>query len=178
GSGGAYDEFVELHNPTDEEIDLSGYKLKSRGAGAENWLNRTGEGLKDLIMPAGSYLLLASDGYTGSTSADYKHDANWGFSDSGGSLRLENGEEEVLDEVNYGENAEAGTEAALADISLGSLERKAGADSSAESMDGEEKYAGNAYDSDMDSDFVFKDLADPQNSSSLYEPCAPPLPEP
>lgn len=45
GAGGAFDEFVELYNPTDSEIHLSGWKLQYKSATGTEWRNKAGEGL-------------------------------------------------------------------------------------------------------------------------------------
>jgi hypothetical protein len=152
--------------------------LESRGAGGDSWANRSGDGLSGIIAGQ-SYFLLGPNTYTGEVALDWQHSARWGFSDDGVSLRLMNESREMFDLVNYGINAQAGSEAALANLSSGSsLERKASATSTSASLMAEEALSGNAYDTDTDEDLVLRSLPEPQNSQSQSEPREPDDEEP
>ncbi|HTX86583.1 MAG TPA: lamin tail domain-containing protein [Candidatus Nanoarchaeia archaeon] len=178
GPKSAYDEFVELYNPGGQSIDLSGWRLQSRSATASSsWVNRTGAaGLPSGNIPARGYFLIAAKDYARSAIPDYRHTANWGLADSGGSLRVMAANGKEVDEVSYGKAAAAGSDLSSADFSQGlAAERKAFATSTSATMilPGAHSLAGNGFDTDNDSDFVVNAQADPQNSSSLPEPADP-----
>lgn len=101
GSNGTYDEFAELYNPTNADINLTGWKLQYKSATGDTWQSKVGLGLSGIIK-ANSYYLLASKGYTFNPVPDYKHDANWGFADAGGHVRIIDSTGIVIDKVGYG----------------------------------------------------------------------------
>jgi hypothetical protein len=173
GPDGAYDEFVEIYNPTASSVDITGWLLESSSASGETWLSRTGDGLPDGTIEPLHYYLLAPDTYTGEITPDYEHTARWGLAGSGGHVRVLDEAGREVDRVGWGEAA--APEESPAETGQ-TLERKAAATSTLESMgaDGEHYLAGNAYDTDDNSaDFVAKDSREPQNSESLPEPRKP-----
>jgi uncharacterized membrane protein len=192
-STGAYDEFIELYNPTSSAVDISSWNLNYyAGAANGGW-----SGQSPIIatfpngasIPAhGFYLWANSTGYSSPTSGptpDYST-AYFGMAD--GSLadprgiRLRDVSNTVIDTVLYGgagdganENAEGGYTAPGGPTSGNttiSIERKAQSTSTANSMGpgGADEYSGNAYDSNNNyNDWVSRSSRDPQNSSSTLE---------
>ena len=171
GSGGAYDEFVELYNPSNRSVSLLDWKLMSRSAATSSqWVSRSGSGLPDIIIAPLSYLLLSAADYSGPVEADYRHDSHWGLADNGGALMLVDQEGLMVDMVAYGSNSSQGSALGSFGQDLKySAERKASASSTAESLSSGELWSGNGYDSGGD-DFVLKQAPDPQNSFSPPEP--------
>jgi cysteine-rich repeat protein len=181
GPGGATDEFIELYNPTSEEVDLSGWKVQYKsGAGPSYFSYELPAGSR--IAPRG-FFLVASAGYTGFVGAD----ANWGASLSlsadatrGGHVRLGRpgiGSSPVdslaVDTVGYGPaNAPEGSAFPSLPVANGSFERKAWSDSTDSSMEaGAHSAQGNGFDSnDNAQDFVLRFNRGPQNRSSPSEP--------
>ncbi|WP_223642019.1 lamin tail domain-containing protein [Corallococcus sp. EGB] len=182
----ASDEFVELYNPTDVDVDMTGWKLQYRAAGATSKYGQS------FTLPAGArikahgYYLLVGTAY--SQSATVKEDATYGFNTSasptaGGHVRLGTSaigdadyDVNTIDMLGYGTAAApeggAGHAAPAHPASGGSLERKARATSTSATMavGGEDEFAGNGYDSDNNaSDFVPRTERQPQNSSSPIE---------
>ncbi|MDP2708998.1 MAG: lamin tail domain-containing protein, partial [bacterium] len=171
GSAGAYDEFVELYNPTGEDVDLISWKLQTKSAEGINWTNRTGLlGLPAGIIRAKGYYLITASDYSLSVVPDYRHSARWGLADDGGHIRIVNNLEEEIDKVGYGEAIDPEGSAFAIDLSSGqSLERKANTTSTSETMaaGGVHATLGNGYDSDNNSnDFILRTSPKPQNSSS------------
>jgi len=181
GGATADDEFIELYNPTGLDINLSGYSIQYHGPNANSFEKKNF--LSDSIIKAKGYFLITSSEYTGSISADF----NVGFHSaaSGGTIFLANTHDEltdntatsttVIDRLAYGSGSylfPEGTVYPAAPATSQSLERKANATSTADSMAiGAEKLSGNSYDSDNNSnDFVLRTSPAPQNSISSGEP--------
>jgi endonuclease YncB( thermonuclease family) len=159
GPAGASDEFVELYNPNDEAVDLTGWLVQSKSAAGITWINRLGEGLPaGSIIAARGYFLLASADYSDLLVPDYRHDSNWGLSDDGGHLRLVDSQEQILDKVGYNQADDPEGQPTSGDLAAEhSLQRKANAASTAVSLalGGAEANLGNGWDSDNNqADFV------------------------
>lgn len=170
GPAGAYDEFVELYNPNEDDIDVAGWQLLSKSSSASSsWLARTGSGLPQINIPARGFLLLAANAYSLPVEPDYRHTANWGLSDSGGGLMLIDASANEVDHVFYGEVASSGEALCGFGVSKFTVaERKASAESTLKSLFLTERWAGNSYDGP--DAFVLKIESDPQNSLSIREP--------
>lgn len=100
GSAGAADEFVELHNPGANPVDLKGSRLVYRSAMGSTDTTLITFTNSVLVAPSG-YLLLTGPAYSGSSPSD----AAWGsgtLAATGGSVALKNPANEPVDSVGWG----------------------------------------------------------------------------
>lgn len=179
GVGSAADEFVELYNPTQSPVDLSGWVLQYRAAAGASY-STLHTFAANTTLPPRSYLLVTSNGYTGSTARD----ANWGnagISGPGGHLRLgapglpttKAADAQAVDRVGWGTADGPEGTAAPAPGAGSSLERKAFPSSDAASMSagGPDADEGNGVDTENNqADFVVRPVPGPQNLASPSEP--------
>ncbi|MBI2543283.1 MAG: lamin tail domain-containing protein [Candidatus Aenigmarchaeota archaeon] len=134
GPNGTYDEFTELYNPTNNNIDITGWKLQYKSATGDTWQSKVGSGLAGTIKSK-SFFLLASKGYSLNTVPDYLHSANWGFADTGGHVRIIDSNGTVIDKVGWGNANEPEGSVALTPEEDKSLERKSLTDTDDNSID-------------------------------------------
>ena len=180
GPSSASDEFIELYNPTDNPIDISGWKLQySATTNGATWGDRA-------ILPASTFIaahgfyLIVNTSYVPGTAADFSSGL-W----TSGSGMADNGHERIvnaatveIDKVGWGTavNPEGGSAAPNhgTTANSNSVERKALATSTADSLaaGGAHVLLGNGQDTNVNgSDFVFQSHGrNPQNSSSPPEP--------
>jgi hypothetical protein len=171
------DEFIELYNPTNQDIDLTGWQVQYKSATGPTF--GTIATLSGTIKARG-YFLVAHDNFTGPT-ADVTYSS--ATSHSGGNIRLGNDQmgtdplknTGVVDKLAWGTgNTPEGTAAlAISNANAANTyERKANAASTNVSMadPAADGLKGNEYDSDDNSvDFVIRATRDPQNASSPTE---------
>ena len=175
------DEFIELYNPTDSNIDLNGWRLFKK--------SRTGSTQVDLvsvitgtIKPHG-YFLITSNNYSGTIFADmtYVSSTSVSISDDN-SITLFDNLNNVVDVVGLGDSATYEVAPISNPAENKSIERKANSTSTQISMriDGLDEFLGNGEDTDNNSvDFVTRSTPQPQNSASEIEPAlASPTPTP
>ena len=179
GPSSAFDEFCEWYNPTNAQIDISGWKLQySSQASGTSWSDRATLPSNTFIAPHGYFLIANQTVYTGAATPDYNA-ATWtvGLSDNA-HLRILDASSTQVDKVGYGTavGPEGGTTAPTvgASTTSNSVERKAFATSTADSLftGGLHAFAGNGQDTDVNgSDFVLQTHGrNPQNGSSPIEP--------
>lgn len=162
GQNNVDDEFIELYNPTNQAIDLTGYFIKKR--------TKTGVNEDPLVVSArfsgwviGSqrYLLLTrQDKYQGQVSSDIFWPSSYNLS-SGNTIILYNKSSVLVDKVGWGQAQDfEGAVALEPDLAAGkSLERKKDNDF--------------YLDTDNNSqDFFIQNNPNPQNFS--YQPSLPP----
>lgn len=167
------DEFVELYNPTSEDVDISSWSIQYKSATGGTYYKKNFE--ENSVIPAFGFFLVAHNDYQGDVEPDLRH-ASFSLSGSGGNVfvvasqdKLTSGEDiSIIDKVGYGTGDSAEGQPSLAPESFKSIERKAQEGSTSESManGGEDEFLGNGYDSDNNTDdFVLRDVPEPQNSS-------------
>lgn len=180
-TGQANNEFIELYNPTADDINLKDLPLKL------HIINSTGKSdvskeiiFTNSIIKSLGYFLIASQEYSGTVMPDATYSASGNSLVADGAAYISQSaadKEKVIDLVGWGAQPEGGYEKnPFPDISkTQSIERKANYSSSAESMSiGADKYLGNGWDSDNNSaDFVLQTVPNPQNSQSPIEPRFP-----
>jgi|GEM_PF-254990 len=188
GESAISDDFVELYNPTDADIDIGGWVLQYRTAGSTSTtVNYTNLKVIDAgkVIKAHGYFLLTNNGYSGAVARDL----SWGGTDisaTAANIRLGTASVTtdptvltgVVDTVAFGSGRvlPEGRAFPAHPAGAGSIERKAFAASTSASMivGGADELKGNAYDSDDNyDDFVSRAARDPQNSAS---PTESPLP--
>lgn len=186
GPAGAFDEFVELYNPTGLAVDISGWKLQTKSALTTAWTDR-------VVFPGNTsiashrYLLtgnsLASSGGYMGPSADFSwlNPAN-GLGDTGAVrlIRTVNQVDETVDAVAFGSTSIGGEGRALPPhpgsmMSARSFERLARSGSTEASMNGTgaDVSLGNGQDTNNNAvDFYLRlsTVREPQNSASPAEP--------
>lgn len=198
GPGGSTDEFLELYNPTDESVDVSGWAIITYNASSlfcPDWCERkVFPGDLDsgtVVIPPKRYFLVADScgSYTGPTP-DLWFICTVGFKDDNGTIRLVKdygGSNTVVDTVAYEAfpvrhpdekgarlwmETETTSGRGYSDDSR-SVVRKASASSTSETMDrgGSEHFEGNGWDSDdNDADFFISELRQPQGLSFMEQP--------
>ncbi|MDD4271999.1 MAG: lamin tail domain-containing protein, partial [Patescibacteria group bacterium] len=180
--GTTANDFIELYNPTDADINLSDYSIQYRGGGAHTFEKK--DFLSDSVIKAKKYFLIASSEYAGSTSADFS--VSFSLTASGGTIFIANTNDKlddnsaissvVIDRLAYGSGDHLfpeGTAWPTAPLAGQSLERKATATSTAETMaaGGAHAASGNGYDSNNNNnDFILKNIPAPQSTVNSSEP--------
>ncbi len=179
GSGGADDEWIELYNPTDLPVDLSGWSIQYRGGEGESFYKKNFTSTS--TIPAKGFFLIANSSYSGGVVPDMNYTA-FKMSADGGNIFLVKSHDYltsatsslIIDKLSYGggSNLFPEGEAAMAPTTNESLERKASATSTASLLvNGLHQWLGNSYDTDRNNfDFVIQDNPNPQNSLMLSEP--------
>jgi phosphatidylserine/phosphatidylglycerophosphate/cardiolipin synthase-like enzyme len=179
GPSAATDEFIELYNPTNSPIDISGWKLQYKSASGTTWFDRATLPANSIIAGRG-FFLLANTSYAGAVTPDYTSSL-WtsasGMADDGHD-RIINAAAVEVDKVGWGTaiDPEGGnpTPNHGTPANSNSVERKALATSTADSLASGGRHAilGNGYDTDNNgNNFVTQTHGrNPQNSSSAPEP--------
>ncbi|XXF76680.1 lamin tail domain-containing protein [Myxococcaceae bacterium GXIMD 01537] len=178
------DEFIELYNPGNQPVDLSGWRVQYKSAAATSFSATTGVTIPDgKIIPAHGYLLLAHTNYSGGATvpADVTYSFDTSASTSGGGglrlglpgIGLTINDPLAVDSLSYGNGTSLeGAAAPSHPAAGGSLERKARASSTSATMavGGADEFVGNSQDTNVNSaDFVTRAVRQPQNSSSPTE---------
>ncbi|MDF3077885.1 MAG: hypothetical protein K0S09_1774 [Sphingobacteriaceae bacterium] len=183
-AGATYtNDFIELYNPTNSAVSLTGWSVQYQTAGAITaWsvTNLTGS------IPAHGYFLIQEDAGTGGTTALPSPDATgtMAMSATAGKVALLNSTTaltgaspstaNIIDLVGFGSTANffEGSAPTSAPSNTASVERKATTSSTATTLGpgGIEQAQGNGYDTDNNSsDFVVQANENPQNSASSTE---------
>ncbi|GGG92532.1 lamin tail domain-containing protein [Pedobacter zeae] len=177
-SGATYkNDFIELYNPGNTAVDLTGWSVQYTSAAGTAWNNPTA--LTGSIPAKGFYLIQEAQGAGGTLNLPTP-DAigTLALSGTAGKVLLVNttvaqtgskpAGAQVIDFVGFGTaNAYEGAGAAPAPANPTSIERKASASSTAATLaaGGTEEFAGNGYDTDNNNtDFVVQS-PNPQNTS-------------
>ncbi|MBN1207074.1 MAG: amidohydrolase family protein [Myxococcaceae bacterium] len=186
GKDVATDEFVELYNPTNQDIDITHWKLQYRPGISGDFSNSftIAPVAPDttVTIKAHGYFLIAHVNYVGGPTPDRTYNSQLSLSGAanGGNVRIGPStltsavdDPNTVDKLGYaGADAPEGTAVAGIPPPGSSYERKAGPDSTAASMavGGVDELYGNAKDSDNNAaDFVIRVTRQPQNSASATE---------
>ncbi|WP_147443352.1 lamin tail domain-containing protein [Corallococcus sp. AB011P] len=178
-TGAATDEFIELYNPTNADVDLSNWQVSYKSATGPTWSAA-------VTIPAGKvirahgYFLLGGAAYpsTGAAARDVGYNSfdMSASTTAGGNVRIQRlvGSTYVdVDRLGWGTaDSSEGTKAPSHPASGGSIERKAVSASTSATMavGGADAVRGNGYDTDNNvNDFVTRAVRQPQNSSSPLE---------
>ncbi|HOE15587.1 MAG TPA: lamin tail domain-containing protein [Candidatus Paceibacterota bacterium] len=183
----ADDEFIELYNPLDHDIDLTGYSIKKL---TDNNLEKKTNLVSDdnisgkIIQSHGYFLIVhAKEGsinqYKGTTSPDLYFNSSSYSIVPNNTLILYDSLNREIDRIGWTNN-EAVDPICEGDCLLNindfqSFERKAKSSSTKDLMqDGLDKTFGNSFDSNNNiQDFIIRDIPEPQNSFSIKEPYTP-----
>ena len=177
-TGFSTDEFIELYNPTDTPVDVATWSLVKRTAAGAPYPLVTS--FESAVVPAHGYFLIAHPtGYTGAVVPDARYDTtNSLAADNSVELVVSDG---IVDLVGWGSATHVESAPAPTPGSAKSIERKARATATSESMaeGGEDMFRGNGEDANQnDHDWVSRSTPEPQATSSELEfiTAAPPQP--
>jgi len=166
----SHDEFVELYNPTENDININGWKLSKKTASGTQANLVTS--FADITIPSNHYFLIVHPEYFGTTPSDVSF-STAGTISSNNTILLFNDEGELIDKVGLGTAGDFETQTTNSPATGQSVARKANLTSTSESMasGGADEFAGNGYDTDNNfNDFVLRTTVDPQNLASAPEP--------
>lgn len=185
----AGDEFIELYNPADSEVDISGWSLQYLSGSASS----TAEAIKknfesESAITARSYFLVArglnassTDGYTGERVPNMTHRTfSLSGAVNGATIFLVKNQEtvsgaddpDIVDRLAYGSGAGLVAETSPAPVPQAgqSLERKAWISDACASATGNNEFSGNGCDTgNNSSDFGTRSAPNPQNLANLPE---------
>ncbi len=180
GGQTANDEFVELYNPTDTSIDVSGWRLSRRSSAINGSITNLVTNMTGQIEPHG-YFLIANPNYTGLIAPDLYYSATTsGIAANNTVILFRDNGATIVDKVAMGTAEDAETSATILPENSTSIERKALNTSTSETMGsgGLDEFKGNRYDSDQNNqDFILRIIPQPQNTLSPTEPITP-IPSP
>ncbi|QQS38368.1 lamin tail domain-containing protein [Candidatus Woesebacteria bacterium] len=167
----ATDEFVELYNPTQNVIDLTGWKLaKKTVSGTQS--NLVTELPENSLINSYGYFLIAHNDYDDQISSDQQYSTSSSLA-SNNTVILIDADGNISDKVGMGEAVDFESQAYNSPDTDISIERKASAGSTVETMQtgGEDEYMGNRYDTNNNhNDFITRNIPNPQNKNSALEP--------
>lgn len=167
--GTADDEFIELYNPTSNNIDLTGWRLtRKTSTGAQSNLIASMSGT---ISSHGYFLIAKPTTYDGSVTPDALYSATSNAIAEDNSIVLySDAGLTVVDKIGLGGATDRETATVGNPAAHGSVERKAKSSSTPESMVAGDATAGNSEDTNNNSnDFVLRTTSDPQNTASNLE---------
>lgn len=154
GASLADDEFVELYNPSDSPVDLTGWKLKRKtSGGAESNLVSSMSG----SIASHRYFLVAHPSYTGSVTKDFTYTSTTSAIAANNTVLLYNSTDTTaIDKVGMGSAMDFEATTAANPANGGSIQRKV------------DETTGHGLDTDHnDTDFELLGVSDPRNSATV-----------
>lgn len=170
GTGYTTDEFVELYNPTEADFNLAGWQLTKKTAAGKEYVLVDNFGEKS-IKSHSFFLITHPSGYSGQATPDLYYTTTNSISDNN-TVILYDATGQIVDKVGFGSTTDFEGEALVNPSAKKSVERKAKAESTTETMaeGGTDYFLGNAEDTDNNkNDFILRDNPEPQNTSSEPE---------
>lgn len=171
-SSSANDEFVELYNPTVDDVDLTGWRLSRETKNGATTSANLVSSMSGTIKAHGYFLITPQSGYTGSVSADLKYSTGNVITSNNTVLLYSSDSATLVDKVGMGQATDFETATTVNPGPGQSVERKANALSTQISMGagGSDEFSGNGEDTDDNmQDFILRASSQPQNSSSFTE---------
>lgn len=170
GAGATAHDFIEFYNPTDQAVDISGWKLRKRTqSGNESSMRVFGDGKS---IPAHGFFLWANagDGFAASLGADESSTASIAANNS---IAIEDSSGAVIDTIAWGENltnpfSEETALTAVLDANQ-SFERKAWQENCVSAAGAGEALGNGCDTNDNSADFEIRAVSAPQNSESSLE---------
>lgn len=163
GGATATDEFVELYNPTNSDVSLSGWRLSKKiSSGTLSNLVTT---IAGNIPSHGHFLITHPTGYTGSTTHDAIYSTTSSITSDNTVILYDDAGHTVVDKVGMGTAIDFEGTATVVPANGTSIERSS---------------PGQDTDNNLN-DFVLKDVSDPHNSSFVEAtptPTSTPSPTP
>lgn len=177
GTGKSDEEFVELYNPNNIAIDLTGYSLRKKTSAVATSSTPlvSMANFSNKIIPAKGFLLITSPNYSASSTADVIYSsASYGLAnDNDQAVLLRNSVGETADEVYY-VSIPDGKSLERKALSSGICVSAQGDGTSTSSVQAE--FLGNGCDINNDeSDFDIRNIPAPQNSQNFPEPRNKPI---
>jgi len=149
-------EFVELYNPINSPINITGWNIAYKSAAGTSWSR-----IADITGSIQAYGFFLVGGNSVNPTPDVI-DTSLGFSSTGGHIALRNATNYIIDKVGYGNAIDPEGNACPAPPTDQSMERKPGYLNPT---------AGNGWDSDDNlEDFILRNETEPQNSTFIEIP--------
>lgn len=146
-------EFVELYNPAGSSFIIDNWTVEYASSAGTTW---TKKATLYGAIPSYGFYLISTSGYVAADAT-----MSSGLASAGGHVRIKDANGIVIDTVGWGTAAHAETRSVDAPVAGGSIERLPGRLSD---------LAGNGQDGDDNSsDFVLRDVAEPQNKLAGVE---------
>lgn len=167
----AGEDFIELYNPTDSAVDISGWKLRVKDSSGTSSSIRVFGASKTIL--AHGFFLWASTVNSFNTTLSADESSTVTITSGDRSVAFLNSLDVEIDRLAWGVGTNQyveGTAFPTTPASNQSMERKAYLSSDATTMTGADATKGNGHDTDNNSlNFVLRTVSQPQNSSSSTE---------
>lgn len=169
GVGNADNEFIELYNPTNSDVNLLGWRLRRRAGSTDANLIASMSG----IVPSHGFFLITSPESSSSSSADLLYSTASRIAANNGVFLYSDAGTTLVDLVGMGSSTASETATVDNPSPDTSIERKAKSASTSLTMaiGGTDEFEGNGEDTGNNAnDFVTRNIPQPQNSLSSIEP--------
>lgn len=166
----ANDEFIELYNPTTQDVTMTNWRLSKRTSTLTGTITNLVSSLSGTISAHG-YFLVANPQFTSTVVPDLWYSASTsGIAVNNTVILYSDAGQTVVDKVGLGTAEDNEAQSTVVPPPFSSIERKASSSSSSESMGmgGIDELQGNGFDTDNNNnDFVLRSLSQPQNNTQI-----------